>query len=168
MNSLSSLACSGQLIARLAAEYILHLLKTAKGKIASRRTKSKHYFSLYLRLCGASSLTANPNDLPRLDRFEVSKAIGYQGQEVFQQDRLSTKNDNPDLSLLQILLVFKSTINGQHNVESCNLRRGQKLAVFKTSKSSVSRRLTIMAGKVLAQSFVHALVEKNPHSHFGG
>jgi hypothetical protein len=49
MNSLSSLACSGQLIARLEAEYITHLLKTAKGKLPSRRTKSKHYFSPYLR-----------------------------------------------------------------------------------------------------------------------
>jgi hypothetical protein len=51
MNSLSSLACSGQLIARVEAEYIVHLLKTAIGKVAPRRTKSKQYFSPYLRLC---------------------------------------------------------------------------------------------------------------------
>jgi hypothetical protein len=46
MNSLSSLACSGQLIARLEAEYILHLLKTANRKLSSWRTKSKYYFCL--------------------------------------------------------------------------------------------------------------------------
>jgi hypothetical protein len=49
MNSLSSLACSAHLIASLAAEHISHLLKTAKGKLPSRRTKSKHYFSPYIR-----------------------------------------------------------------------------------------------------------------------
>src|ERR1700693_4688465 len=31
------------------ALHIRHLLKTAKGKIASRRTKSKYYFSPYFR-----------------------------------------------------------------------------------------------------------------------
>jgi hypothetical protein len=42
------------------------------------------------------------------------------------------------------------------------------MTVLKSSKASVSRRLTIMVGKVLAKSFVHALVEKNPHSRLGG
>jgi hypothetical protein len=46
INSLSSLACSGQLIARVEVEYITHLLKTANGKLASRRRKSKQYFRL--------------------------------------------------------------------------------------------------------------------------
>jgi hypothetical protein len=78
------------------------------------------------------------------------------------------ENDNRDLSLLQILLVFKSTIDSQNNVESCSLRRCQKLPVLEPRKSSVPRRLTIVPGKVLAQSFVHALVEKNPHSRLCG
>jgi hypothetical protein len=51
MNSLSSLACSAHLIASLVAEHIPHLLKTARDKLPSWRTKSKHYFSPYLRLC---------------------------------------------------------------------------------------------------------------------
>jgi len=49
MNSLSSLACSAHLIASLVAEHIPHLLKTATRKLPSRRIKSKHYFSLFVR-----------------------------------------------------------------------------------------------------------------------
>jgi hypothetical protein len=98
----------------------------------------------------------------------VGEAIGNQRQQVFQQDRFPTKNDNRDLSLLQILLVFKPMIDGQDNVEFCSLGCGQKLTVLQPNKASVSCRLTIMPGKVLAQSFVHALVEKNPHSRLGG
>src|SRR5882672_1691531 len=45
-NSLSSLACSGQLMARVEGEHIRHLLKTPRRKIANRRTKSKQYFRL--------------------------------------------------------------------------------------------------------------------------
>src|SRR5438552_8370523 len=45
-NSLSSLACSGQLMARVEGEHIRHLLKTPRRKIANRRTKGKHYFRL--------------------------------------------------------------------------------------------------------------------------
>ena len=63
------------------------------------------------------SLAANPDNLSGPDRFEAVKAIWHQGQEVFQQDRLSTKNNNRDFSLLQILLVFKSPIDRQNNVE---------------------------------------------------
>jgi hypothetical protein len=103
-----------------------------------------------------------------LDGFEMREAIGHEGQKIFQQDGLSTKNDNRDLSLLQILLVFKSAIDSQNNVESSSLRRGQKLTVLKSSKPGVPRSLTIVSGKVPAQPFVHALVEKNPHSNLCG
>ncbi|MGB8474704.1 MAG: hypothetical protein WCE61_11530 [Candidatus Acidiferrum sp.] len=98
----------------------------------------------------------------------MSKAFRNEGREVFQQDGLSTKNDNRDLSLLQILLVFKSTINGQDNVKSRSLGCGQKLTVLKSSKSSVSGRLAIVTGTVVAQSFAHALIEKNLHSCLSG
>src|SRR5437879_13138732 len=49
-NSLSSLACSGQLMARVEGEHIRHLLKTPRRKIANRRTKGKHYFRLLFAL----------------------------------------------------------------------------------------------------------------------
>jgi hypothetical protein len=110
----------------------------------------------------------DPDDLPGLDGFEVSKAFRNEGREVFQQDGLSTKNDNRDLSLLQILLVFKSTIDGQDNVESRSLGCGQKLTILKSSKPSVSGSLAIVTRKVVAQSFAYALIEKNPHSYLGG
>ena len=115
-----------------------------------------------------TSLTPDPDDLPGLDGFELSKAFRNEGREVFQQDRLSTKNDNRDFSLLQILLVFESTINGQYNVESSSLGCGQKLTVLKSSKPGVSGSLAIVTRKVVAQSFAHALIEKNPHSYLGG
>jgi hypothetical protein len=85
MNSLSSLACSAHLIARAVAEYISHLLKTAKGKLPPRRNKSKHYFSLFIRPARASSLASHPDDLSGLNGLELGEAIRHQGQEVFQQ-----------------------------------------------------------------------------------
>jgi hypothetical protein len=105
--------------------------------------------------------------LPGLDRFDGVEAIRHQGQEVFQQDRLSTKNDNRDLSSLQILLVFKSTIDRQNNVEFRILGCGQKLAILKSGKACISGCLAVVTGKVVAQALAHALVEKNPHSRLG-
>ena len=102
--------------------------------------------------------------MPAPDGFEVAETLGNQGQEVFQQDRLSAKNDNRDFSLPEILLIFESAIDGQDNIESCRLGRAQKLTILKSSKASVSGCLTIMSRKVVAQFFVHALVEQNPHS----
>src|SRR5262250_1650798 len=49
-NSLSSLACSGQLIARVEEEHIRHLLKTPRRKVAEGRRKGKHYSSPIVRL----------------------------------------------------------------------------------------------------------------------
>ena len=125
-------------------------------------------FRLIFALGRHLSLAANPDNLPGLDRFDGVEAIGHQGQEVFQQDRLSTKNDNRDLSSFQILLVFKSTIDRQNNVEFCILGCAQKLAILKAGKASISGCLAIVADKVVAQARAHALVEKNPHSCLGG
>src|SRR4029077_13433826 len=116
-SSSSSLSRSRQLRTLLEKPRMAHLLKTARPKLPPRRTKSKHYFSPYIRPGRPPSLSANPDNLPGLDRFDGVEALGHQGNEVFQQDRLSTKNDNRDLSSLQILLVFKSTIDRQNNVE---------------------------------------------------
>jgi hypothetical protein len=103
-----------------------------------------------------------------MDGFKLRKAFGHQGHEILQQVGLSTKNDNSDPSLPQILLVFKPAINSQNNVKFCCLGCGQKLTVLKSSKAGVSSCLAIVTGKVVAQSLAHAFVEKNPHSHLGG
>jgi hypothetical protein len=44
--SSSSLACSGQEMARAEEEHMEHLLKTSQEKVARGRNKSKHYFRL--------------------------------------------------------------------------------------------------------------------------
>ena len=48
--SSSSLACSGQEIARAEGEHMEHLLKTPRAKVAEGRRKSKYYFRLYFAL----------------------------------------------------------------------------------------------------------------------
>jgi hypothetical protein len=114
------------------------------------------------------SLSADPDDLPGLNGFNPSEAIGDQGQEVFQQDRLSAKNNNRDFSLPEILLIFESAIDGQDNIEFCSLGGGQKLAIFKPSKTGISGRLAIVTGEIVAQSRAHTLIKKKPHSCLGG
>jgi hypothetical protein len=125
-------------------------------------------FALVSPLAGGNqSLIANPHNLPGLDRTEVGEAIGNQCQKVFQQDRLSAKNDDRNLSLPHILLVFESPINREDNIEFRSLGRSQKLTVFKSGKAGISGCLTVMTGEVVAQSFVHTLIKQNPHSHLG-
>jgi hypothetical protein len=61
----------------------MHLLKTANRKLSSRRTKSKPYFSPYVRPgWRIPSFTVVPDNLPALDGFEVGEAIGNQRQII--------------------------------------------------------------------------------------
>ena len=103
-----------------------------------------------------------------LDPFELGKAIGHVRLQVFEEDGPPTKNDHRDLSLLQILLVFKSTINRQDNIEICILGCGQKLAVLESGKAGKSGGLTVVARQVVTESFIHTLTEQNTHSSLGG
>jgi hypothetical protein len=87
---------------------MVHLLKTTRPKLPSWRTKSKHYFSPLFRPAGGTqSLIADPHNLPGLDRTEVGEAVGNQPQKVFQQDGLSAKNDNRNLSFAQIFVGIR-------------------------------------------------------------
>jgi hypothetical protein len=131
------------------------------------KQKQTLFFAIYSPSTAFPSL-ADPDDLSRSNGRQTGKAIRNQRHKVFQQDRPSTKNDNRDLSLLKILLVFKSPIDGQDNIEFCGFGGAQKLTVLKSGKTCVSRCSTVMAGKVLAEFFVHALVKQNPHSRLGG
>jgi len=97
-----------------------------------------------------------------------SRQSGTKGRRSSSRTDFPQNNDNRDLSSVQILLVLKSTIDRQNNVEFCILSCGQKLAILKSGKASISGCLAIVAGKVVAQALAHALVEKNPHSCLGG
>src|SRR5262249_2573438 len=74
-NSLSSLACSGQLIARVEGEHIRHLLKTPRRKLTEGRRKSKYYCSLLFRcwLVIPSQPSSWP-ELPLMDRRRRTRA----------------------------------------------------------------------------------------------
>jgi hypothetical protein len=60
---------------------------------------------------------ADSDDLAGLNGFKVGEADRHKRDEAFQEDRLSAENDYRDVSMLQVLLVFKSAINRQKNVE---------------------------------------------------
>jgi hypothetical protein len=93
MNSLSSLACSGQLMVRVESKHIGHLLKTARSNVTPRRTKSKHYFSLSVRLkalCAVRPLERRPS-FPSLSLNFLTCASEkctfqklYQGRSIMQ------------------------------------------------------------------------------------
>jgi hypothetical protein len=117
------------------------------------KQKQTLFFAIYSPHKHHPSL-ADPDDLSESDSLQMGKAIGNQRHEVFEQDRSSTKNNDGDSSLPNILLVFKSAVDSQYNIEFCSLGRVQKLTVLKSSKACVSCCLTVMAGKVLAELFV--------------
>ena len=91
MNSLSSLACSGQLMVRVESKHIGHLLKTARSNVTPRRTKSKYYFSLYVRLkalCAVRPLERRPS-FPSLNFLTCASEKCtfqklYQGRSIMQ------------------------------------------------------------------------------------
>jgi hypothetical protein len=104
------------------------------------------------------------DDLATLDGFEVSEASGHERDEVFQEDGFTTENNDRNLPISEVLLVFKSAIHGQENVEPRGLGCSQKLTVLKSREASIPGGLTFVPGEVVAQSFAHTLVEEDAHS----
>jgi len=64
-----------------------------------------------------TSATFDSNDLARLDGFEVSETSVHEGNEVFQEDGRTTENNDRNLPMSEVLLVFKSAIHSQENLE---------------------------------------------------
>jgi hypothetical protein len=115
-----------------------------------------------------TSAAFDSDDLARIDGFEVSEASGHERNEVFQEDGLTTENNDRNLPMSEVLLVFKSAIHSQENVELRGLGCGQKLTVLKSREASIPGGLTFVLGEVVAQSFAHPLVEEDAHSCLGG
>jgi hypothetical protein len=107
------------------------------------------------------------DDLATLDGFEVSEASGHERDEVFQEDGFTTENNDRNLPISEVLLVFKSAIHSQENVEPRGLGCSQKLTVLKSREASIPGGLTFVPGEVVAQSFAHTLVEEDAHSCLG-
>ncbi len=107
------------------------------------------------------------DDLATLDGFEVSEASGHERDAVFQEDGFTTENNDRNLPISEVLLVFKSAIHGQENVEPRGLGCRQKLTVLKSREASIPGGLTFVPGEVIAQSFAHTLVEEDAHSCLG-
>ena len=115
-----------------------------------------------------TSAAFDSDDLARLDGFEVSKTSGHEGNEVFQKDGRTTENNDRNLPMSEVLLVFKSAIHSQENLELRGLGCGQKLTVLKSREASIPGGLTFVLGEVVAQSFAHTLVEEDAHSCLSG
>ena len=62
----------------------------------------------------------------------MSEASGHEGNEVFQKGGRTTENNDRNLPMSEVLLVFKSAIHSQENVELRGLSRGQDLTVLKS------------------------------------
>lgn len=107
------------------------------------------------------------DDLARLDGLEVSEANGHERNEVFQEDGFTTENNDRNFPMSEILLVFKSAIHSQENVELRGLGCGQELTVLKSREASIPGGLTFVPGEIVAQSFAHTLVEEDAHSCLG-
>jgi len=97
-----------------------------------------------------------------------ARQSGTRGRRSSSRTDFPQKNNNRDFSLPEILLIFESAIDGQDNIEFCSLGGGQKLAIFKPSKTGISGRLAIVTGEIVAQSRAHTLIKKKPHSCLGG
>jgi hypothetical protein len=107
------------------------------------------------------------DDLARLDGLEVSEAHGHERNEIFQEDGFTTEKDDRNFPMSEVLLVFKSAIHSQENVELRGLGCGQELTVLKSREASLPGGLTFVPGEIVAQSFAHTLAEEDAHSCLG-
>ena len=114
-----------------------------------------------------TSAVFDSDDLARLDGLEVSEAHGHERNEVFQEDGFTTENNDRNFPMSEVLLVFKSAIHSQENVELRGLGCGQELTVLKSREASIPGGLTFVPGEIVAQSFAHTLVEEDAHSCLG-
>ena len=115
-----------------------------------------------------TSAVFDSDDLARLDGLEVSEANGHERNEVFQEDGFTTENNDRNFPMSEVLLVFKSAIHSQENVELRGLGCSQELTVLKSREASIPGGLTFVLGEVVAQSFAHTLVEEDAHSCLSG
>ena len=114
-----------------------------------------------------TSAAFDSDDLAGLDGLEVSEASGHERNEVFQEDRFTKENNHRNLPMSEVLLVFKSAIHGQENVEFRGLSCGQELTVLKSREASIPGGLTFVPGEIVAQSFAHTLVRRTCISSLG-
>src|SRR5229473_861813 len=88
-SSSSSLSRSRQLRTLLEKPRMVHLLKTTRSKIASWRTKSKHYFSPYVRP-GSSHFPARKELPPGWHRYSSSNEVDFQEFQSVPDDLAGT------------------------------------------------------------------------------
>jgi hypothetical protein len=92
-----------------------------------------------------TSAVFDSDDLARLDGLEVSEANGHERNEVFEKDGFTTENHDHNFPMSKVMLVFKSAIHSQENVELRGLGCGQELTVLKSRKASIPGGLTFRA-----------------------
>ena len=92
----------------------------------------------------------------------MRQASRHERHEVFQKDKLTSKNDQRDVSLFQVLLVFKSAIDNREDIESRVLGRGEELTVFSSRKTCISPASHAPGRFHYAQSFLMHSVVKEP------
>jgi len=109
-----------------------------------------------------TSVVFDSDDLARLDGLD-----GHERNEVFQEDGSTTENNDRNFPMSEVLLVFKSAIHSQENVELRGLGCSQELTVLKSREASIAGGLTFVPGEIVAQSFAHTLVEEDAHSCLG-
>lgn len=100
--SSSSLACSGQEIARALGKHMKHLLKTPREKVAGRRKKSKHYFRPVFAALAVSAGRLPQNHTSRQIRMLlIPEGVA---ELVLPTDKYVCRWMGPDISEEQTLL----------------------------------------------------------------
>ena len=75
---------------------------------------------------------------------------GDEGKEVFETTRLRAKNDDGDLPVDQILLVFNTLIQGEKGIEFGAFFGCEEVAIFQAGQPSVADSWAVLAGQMIA------------------
>jgi hypothetical protein len=79
-----------------------------------------------------------------------SRAVRQAGMRIFETARLRAKNDDGDLSVDQILLVFDTLIQGEKDIEFSDFCCCEEVAIFQPGQPSVADSLAVLAGQMIA------------------
>ena len=78
-----------------------------------------------------------------------------------QRPAVGSKDDESNLALGQVLLVFDVLICGDEDLETSRFRRFQQIAIFQSAPAKLSRGIDGMLGKGLSKLFRYILIEQD-------
>jgi len=106
---------------------------------------------------------ANANDITRLQALECGQRLRSKNDKIVDVGGATLKNNERDRTSTRVLLTRHVLINGDQHFKACLLGCGEEFAVAQALQTRVAAGLAVVAGEMVAQRLVDALVQEDAH-----